>query len=122
MSRPHWQDWVTYSLGLWILGSPWFLEHSMMMTGSAGGGSRARWNLFLVGLAVVPLAIVAVEAFRAWEEWTNVALGAWLFASPWVLGFSASAALKWNAVIFGALVFVFAGWALVSDRRSKAVP
>ena len=70
MGRPHWQDWVTYFLGLWVLGSPWFLEHSMMI-GSPGGGSRAMWNLWLVGLAVVALAIVAVEAFRAWEEWAN---------------------------------------------------
>jgi hypothetical protein len=68
MSKPHWQDWMTYFLGLWVLGSPWFLEHSMMMAGSPGGGTSAMWDLWLVGLAVVILAIVAVEAFRAWEE------------------------------------------------------
>ena len=118
MGKPHWQDWVTYFLGLWVFGSPWFLEHSMM-TEMPGGGIRAMWNLWLVGLAVVLLAIVAVEAFRAWEEWVNVALGAWLLVSPWVLGFSRSGTLMWNAVIFGALVLVFAGWALLREGRSR---
>jgi hypothetical protein len=48
----------------------------------------------------------------------NFALGAWLLVSPWVLGFSGSGILMWNAVIFGALVLGFAGWALLSAPRS----
>jgi hypothetical protein len=118
MRNRHWQDWVTYFLGLWIFGSPWFLEHSMMLARSSGGGMRAMWNLWLGGLAIVVLAIVEVEAFRPWEEWANFALGAWLLASPWVLGFSGSGLLMWNAVIFGALVLFFAGWTLVGSRRA----
>jgi hypothetical protein len=58
MRKPHWQDWAIYFLGLWLFGSPWFLEHSIMIPGSAGGGARAMWNLWLVGLAVVLVAIV----------------------------------------------------------------
>jgi hypothetical protein len=116
--KRHWQDWVIYFLGLWLFGSPWFLEHSMV-TEIPGGGMRAMWNMWLVGLAIVVLAIVAVEAFKAWEEWANLALGGWLLVSPWVLGFATSTALMWNAVMFGALVLVFAGWSLVSDTESR---
>lgn len=118
MKKPHWQDWGTYFLGLWVFGSPWFLEHSML-TEIPGGGVRAMWNLWFVGLAVVVFAIVAVETFRVWEEWANLTLGTWLLVSPWVLGFSTSAALMWNAVIFGALIIGFAGWALITEGRSK---
>jgi hypothetical protein len=53
---------------------------------------------------------------RAWEEWTEVALGAWMVASPWVLGF---AALQWamaSAVASGLAVIVLALWVLGTDR------
>ncbi|MGE5271081.1 MAG: SPW repeat protein [Thiohalocapsa sp.] len=93
-----------------------------MLTEIPGGGTRAMWDMWIVGLAVVLLAIVAVEAFKAWEDWANVILGGWLLISPWVLGFSASNALMWNAVIFGAAVVGFAGWAIADNRNSTTGP
>lgn len=36
-----------------------------------------------------------------WEDWAGVALGAWLVASPWVLGFSASNGATVNAFALG---------------------
>jgi hypothetical protein len=72
-----------------------------MITGSLGGPC-GMWNLWLVGLGAAVLAIVAAEAFRPLEGWANM-----------------SRALIWNAVIFGGLVLLFAGWALVSAGRSK---
>jgi hypothetical protein len=44
-----WQDWANYFLGLWVFGSTRLLEHSMVL-GVPGGGSRAMWNLWVVGL------------------------------------------------------------------------
>ncbi|WP_420107554.1 SPW repeat domain-containing protein [Mesorhizobium qingshengii] len=41
-----------------------------------------KWNQHIVGVAVVILAAVALFAFKSWEEWLNVALGAWLLVSP----------------------------------------
>jgi hypothetical protein len=33
----HLQDWINYVLGLWVFGSPWFIEHAM-----AHGRTRGR--------------------------------------------------------------------------------
>jgi hypothetical protein len=79
------------------------------------------WHLYIVGAAITVLALVALYAFNAWEEWVNGALGLWLLVSPWLMGFSASAVLTWNAVIAGILVAVFAGWALYEEQQPKQV-
>lgn len=39
-----------------------------------------------------------------WEDWAGVALGAWLVASPWVLGYSDVAAAVMNALIVGTIL------------------
>jgi tetrahydromethanopterin S-methyltransferase subunit E len=74
------------------------------------------WNLTIVGPAVVIFALFAAVAFNAWKEWTNMALGIWLFISPWVLGFHASEALRWNSVVAGLLIAALAAWVLVQER------
>lgn len=115
-----WQDWVNFALGLWVIVSPWTIEHVMASPSTPGGVTEAAiWNHYVIGLAVVTLAVVAAYAWNAWEEWTNVVLGAWLLISPWVLGYSASTGLMWNAVITGALIVLFAGWTLWEEQGPK---
>ncbi len=113
-----WQDWGNVVLGLWVFISPWVLQQATATGAEAAGAatSGAIWNLYIVGIAVAALAVAALVAFQAWEEWTNVALGAWLLISPWALGFSSSALLMWNAVIVGALIVVLAGWTIAPPR------
>ena len=43
---------------------------------------------------------------RRWQDWANLVLGAWLFASPWALDYAGIAA--WNAHAVGVGVVVFA--------------
>ena len=117
MNGQHWQDWVNGFLGFWIFISPWALQH--MMPSDAVTGNLAMWNLWAVGVAVLVVAAFALFAYQPWEEWTNLALGAWLLISPWLLGFSASAALVWNAVFIGALIVLFAVWALLEKRSPQ---
>ena len=40
-----------------------------------------------------------------WEDWLGVALGAWLFASPWLLGYREDAAVM-NALVVGSLLVI----------------
>ena len=42
-----------------------------------------------------------------WEDWLGVALGVWLLASPWTLGYAGSSGATMNALLVGtALVFL----------------
>lgn len=42
---------------------------------------------------------------RRWQDWANLVLGAWLFVSPWVLGYDGIAAGNAHAVGVGVVVF-----------------
>lgn len=44
---------------------------------------------------------------RRWQDGANLVLGAWLFASPWVLDYASSPA-GWNAYVTGAAIMIFA--------------
>lgn len=77
------------------------------------------WSLAIVGVAVAFIASFAWLAFGRWQEWINMAFGIWMLVSPWVLGFPASTALRWNAVITGTVVAGLAAWVLILERGSK---
>jgi hypothetical protein len=78
----YWPDWINYFLGLWVFGSPWFLEHAMNSR-EQGGGTRGMLNLWVVGLLVVLLTTFVINGMmRAWNQPIVFALGAWLLLSP----------------------------------------
>lgn len=39
-----------------------------------------------------------------WEDWVGIALGAWMLASPWVLGYSDVTAAVMNALVLGTIL------------------
>jgi len=90
-----WEDWCDWALGIWLMLSPWVLlfEYDTVATR----------NAVTVGLLVVAAEAVTLSWFRVSEEWINVALGAWLVLSPWVLGVASTAA-KVNFVVTGLLI------------------
>ncbi|MBI4205914.1 MAG: SPW repeat protein [Betaproteobacteria bacterium] len=47
-------------------------------------------------------------ATKRWQDWVNLALGLWLFVSPWVLGYAMQEGAAWNAYIMGAGIVVCA--------------
>lgn len=108
MKVKHWQDPVNLVLGLWLVAAPWIFQFS--------GEAAATWNAVAVGIVIAAIALFALFSVQAWQEWANAALGLWLVASPWVLGFVGVAAALWNAVIVGVAVALLALWALGTDR------
>jgi hypothetical protein len=108
-----WQDWVNLVLGIWLFVSPWALGFQAAMPGSSG-------NFFIVGVAIIVLAIVGLNARWLWQEWLNLALGIWLVVSPWLLGFSADAAARDDAIFVGIVAGVMAAWALLERHRVGA--
>jgi len=109
LSIKHWQDPLNLILGLWLIASPWVAPYS--------AETNPTLNAVIIGSLVVLLAVSEVYMLRAWEEWTSVALGVWLMASPWVLGFSDLTVAMWNAIAVGLAVTVLALWVLSTDKQ-----
>ena len=108
----HWQDPVNALLGTWLILSPWAIGFADDRIVTA--------NFVLVGVLLVAAAIGAIIVPKAWEEWLEVALGAWLIASPWVLGFAGALMPMQNALFSGLLVVILALWVLGSDEEYSA--
>jgi len=102
-----WQDWTKVVLGLWFAATPWILGYS--------GLTGALWSGLITGLVVAILAALALPAGRQmWAEWLSLIAGAWMFISPWVVGFAANSAALWNALIVGVLVAIAALWLIIA--------
>jgi SPW repeat len=106
----HWQDWVSWILGLWLCLSPWALGFS--------GDSASTQNAVVVGFLLILTEVVTLSVFEPWEEWFNVVLGGWLVISPWVLGVT-GVLTRGHFVIVGAAVAMLAIYELVQVRHFK---
>ncbi len=60
----------------------------------------------------------AMKAWSRWQDWVSVALGLWLFFSPWLLGVSDVEAAARSGWILGALIVAVALWALASPQST----
>ena len=94
-----WEDWCSWLLGIWLCISPWALQFGLDPT--------ATQATVIPGFLIIAAEVVTLSVFRAWEEWINIILGAWLVISPWVLGISVPAA-RANLVVLGLLVMALA--------------
>jgi hypothetical protein len=79
-----WEDWCDWALGIWLILSPWVLLFEADTT--------ATRNAVTIGFLIVAAEALTLSVFRVWEEWINVALGAWLLVSPWALGIGSATA------------------------------
>ena len=110
----NWQDWVNLILAVWLFISPWVLNFA--------GQQRPSWDAWIVGIIVGVLSIAALTQVQDWEEWINLLLGAWLFISPWVLGFRDNHMISSNAWIVGVLIFLVAASELTVVKQIKNRP
>jgi len=106
-----WEDWTSWALGIWLLLSPWALWFEKDAT--------ALHNAVAVGVLIILVELLELSIFRGWEEWINVALGAWLIISPWALGTS-DAAARINFIVVGVLVLALAVHELWNMRSRGA--
>lgn len=65
-------------LGAFLFVSPWLFAYR---------DGLAREDAFASGAILMLASLLAIVAFREWEEWGNLAIGLWVLASPFVLGF-----------------------------------
>jgi len=104
-----WQDWASFTLGLWLALSPWIVgdtEHE-----SATG------NAAFLGLALALGCHFEAAFDEEAPEWINLAAGMWLVIAPFVLGFSSVHVATVNSIAVGSLVAVLAASALSLDKE-----
>lgn len=108
MTTRRWVDWVNVIFGVWLIASPWLLT-------VAGDDTPGAWSSWIVGAGIVSLAFFGMYKPAVWGDTIGILLGAWLLASPWMLGLVAAPAVAINAVIIGVLVICYALWAMRID-------
>lgn len=107
----HWEDWASWGLALWLLISPWAVGFSFE--------SPATRNAVIVGTLLLVLEVITLSAFRTWEEWANVVVGAWLILSPVILQI-ASGGARLNFILVGGVVVLLALYELWDLGRRPA--
>lgn len=108
MNMTRWQDRVTAMLGAWLLVSPILLGYGDVLLPTR--------NAVLVGILIMIVAVEATNAPALWEEVINILLGLWLIISPFLVSFHGPLDALWNSLSVGALVMLFALWAILRDQ------
>ncbi|WP_311966875.1 SPW repeat domain-containing protein [Bradyrhizobium australiense] len=110
-----WEDWFGMLLGVLIVVSPWFpfSSHDVM----DAERSTMILNTFVVGMLVFGLAQLEYVALQRWEEVGEIALGLWLAASPFILGYAGDEMLRAWHVALGGIVVVLGALQLWQDWR-----
>ncbi|WP_214364402.1 SPW repeat protein [Pseudonocardia sp. H11422] len=106
--------------GVWLALAPVVLGHP-----DTGPGSDARWNDLLVGAAVVAVSVaqLAIPTRAPALSLITFALGSWLIAAPFVLGYNtggAAVGATVNDIVVGIVVVELAVAAAVLDRRRRS--
>jgi hypothetical protein len=84
-------------LGAFLFISPWLFAYSY---------GPARADAFAAGAVLALVSLLAIAAFREWEEWVNLAIGCWILASPFVLEFPHRSAMHVAVGVGAAVVFL----------------
>jgi hypothetical protein len=70
----------------------------------ASAGEAAAWNAWAIAGLIGFNSGLALLGAPAWEEWTNVVLGVWVAASPWLFHFQAQSGSTWSYALLGCAV------------------
>ncbi|MCF6102693.1 SPW repeat protein [Mesorhizobium muleiense] len=79
----------------------------------------AAWNAGIVGALIACCSAVALYRYGAWTEWSNLGLGCWGVAAPFLLGFGSAQAATWTHALVGLCVATIAIIQLSSGRKAQ---
>jgi hypothetical protein len=110
MEMKQWQYGMDIFFGILVFSMPWLLgfENTLPLRS---------WDFFVMGVATVGFGALALHKRSRAGAWATVILGAWMFASPWVLGFDGNEAARNSALALGALTFLYSLWAKLERMR-----
>jgi hypothetical protein len=79
----------------------------------------AAWNAGIVGVLIACCSAVALYRYATWAEWSNIALGCWALAAPFLLGFGSAQVAMWTHVLVGLCVATIASTQLSGGRKAQ---
>jgi SPW repeat len=83
-------DVYNLALGAFLLAAPWLFSYAY---------ASARVDDWASSALVIASSLGALVAFGEWEEWVGMAVGLWVLASPWLLGFQHGKAMAVNVAV-----------------------
>ena len=104
-----WEDWLGMVLGVVIGLSPWLSGQQ--------DNNLINWNAILLGAFVLVLAELELVGLQRWQEFAEIACGAWLFVSPFIFGYAGAGPLRVWHYIIGAIVMALAAFELWQDWK-----
>lgn len=84
------------------------------------GQPVAAWNAGIVGLLIVCCSAVALYRYSSWAEWSNLTLGCWAIAAPFLLGFGSVQTPMWAHVLIGICVAAIAIIQIAIDSKVQS--
>jgi hypothetical protein len=96
--------------GAWLFVSPWIYD---------AYANATAWNSWIVGGMILVFGLIRVgRPGLGVISWLNVALGIWVFFSPWIYSYASTNTGRFiNSLCVGGIVFVFS---IVSARASAS--
>lgn len=113
LQRARWASSANVLAGLWLIAAPFVLNFE--------GADVAQWNHIIVGAAVALIAVIRASdpAERAGMSWTNVVLGLWMIAAPFVLGYNQVMDAQTNSIIMGAVIMALGAFSAYETNQAQ---
>ena len=102
-----WEDWACLALGVLVLFSPWITDQSSHYSAVMSATFSGILLILLAGLEMMRL-------FR-WHEVVSLLVGAWLFVSPFALGYATVTPLATWHLVLGAIIALLAALEIWQD-------
>ena len=107
LSTRRWQDQVILIIGLWLFVSPVVFGYP--------ADSAPALNAHIAGIIMAVLAACDLYKTYVWAVVLNVIVGAWVAASPWLVGTVPDRSMTASLLVSGLATIVLGLWELRSD-------
>ncbi|MET9224971.1 SPW repeat protein [Lentzea sp. NPDC003310] len=106
-----WQDWAEVAIGVLVLLSPLVVDTS----------NAAMWTMIVLGALIALDGLVELaRPAMIYGEYVQMVLGALLFISPWVMGYSDLMAASWVSWVGGVLTVAAGALAMPSANAAHS--
>lgn len=103
-------SWLNLLLGVWFFSSPWIF---------GAYTSPNAWNAWITGALIVLFAAIRIgNPGNKFYSWLNTFLGVWIFASPWIFGYTGNTGRFVDSLCVGVIVFLVSISAWGSHTRT----